>query len=399
MRFKVLGAVLLCASARVASAQTLPAEPVSLGDGRVVVSGDASVSFAPEDTGFFNYGDYEHSMLREFRVGVSAAVRATDRISILGQIRSENMDTPEPYALYARIRPFVRHRFDVQVGRIPPTFGRFPRLAYGRDNILIGYPLAYQYLTSLRADAVPASVDELLRMRGRGWLATYSVGNLAPDRGVPLVNALNWDTGVEASTGWKWLDVSAAVTNGTVSRPLVADDNAGKQFAGRAVVHFSPALSVGASYARGAFVSRRVLAALQLPSDRSFAQEAAGLDIGYEAGHLSIQAEAIGSNWDVPMRATGTIVALQSGAISVQGRYAISPGVYAAIRAEHLTFNRVTGSNGPVSWDAPVSRVEVGGGYYLQRNLIARMSVQFNDRDGGRVSAARLVAAQLLFWF
>ena len=315
MRFKVLGAVLLCASARVASAQTLPAEPVSLGDGRVVVSGDASVSFAPEDTGFFNYGDYEHSMLREFRVGVSAAVRATDRISILGQIRSENMDTPEPYALYARIRPFVHHRFDVQVGRIPPTFGRFPRLAYGRDNILIGYPLAYQYLTSLRADAVPASVDELLRMRGRGWLATYSVGNLAPDRGVPLVNALNWDTGVEASTGWKWLDVSAAVTNGTVSRPLVADDNAGKQFAGRAVVHFSPALSVGASYARGAFVSRRVLAALQLPSDRSFAQEAAGLDIGYEAGHLSIQAEAIGSNWDVPMRATGTIVALQSGAI------------------------------------------------------------------------------------
>ncbi|HTM05346.1 MAG TPA: hypothetical protein VL173_17670 [Vicinamibacterales bacterium] len=399
MLFKVLGAVLLCASATVASAQTLPAEPVSLGDGRVVVSGDASVSVAPEDTGFFNYGDYEHSMLREFRLGLSVAVRATDRISILGQIRSENMDTPEPYALYARLRPFVHHRFDVQIGRIPPTFGRFPRLAYGRDNILIGYPLAYQYLTSLRADALPASVDELLRMRGRGWLANYSVGNLAADRGVPLVNALNWDTGVEASTGWKWLDVSAAVTNGTVSRPLVSDDNAGKQFAGRAMVHFSPALSVGASYARGAFVSRRVLAALELPSDRSFVQEAAGLDVGYEAGHLSIQAEAIGSSWDVPMRATGTIVALQSGSISVQGRYAISPGIYAAVRAEHLTFNRVTGSSGPVSWDAPVSRVEVGGGYYLQRNLIARMSVQFNDRDGGRVSSARLVAAQLLFWF
>ena len=48
----------------------------------------------------------------------------------------------------------------------PPSFGAFGRRAYNADNPLIGYPLAYQYLTSLRADAIPATADDLLRMRG-----------------------------------------------------------------------------------------------------------------------------------------------------------------------------------------------------------------------------------------
>ena len=51
------------------------------------------------------------------------------------------------------------------------------------------------------------------------------------------------------------------------------------------------------------------------------------------------------------------------------------------------------------TWDAPVSRFEVGGGYYLQRNLVARLSFQHNARDGGRVRRDGLMAAQLLFWF
>ena len=44
-------------------------------------------------------------------------------------------------------------------------------------------------------------------------------------------------------------------------------------------------------------------------------------------------------------------------------------------------------------------RLEVGAGYYLQHNLIAKASLQFNERAGGRVTYARLAAAQLLFWF
>ena len=110
---RALGLAVLCAGVTSASAQSLPAEPVTFGDGRVVVGGEISATMAPEDTGFFNYSDYEHSTLREFRAGASLMVRATDRISVLGEIRSENLDSPEAYALYARIRPLTRYRLDV----------------------------------------------------------------------------------------------------------------------------------------------------------------------------------------------------------------------------------------------------------------------------------------------
>jgi hypothetical protein len=388
-----------CTVAAAATAQSLPEEPFTFASGRVVLSGDAAGTIAPADLGFFNYGDYEHSTLREFRVGVSAMVRAAERIALLAEIRSENLDTPEAYALYARIRPFPRRRLDVQIGRIPPTFGGFPRQAYARNNSLIGYPLAYQYLTSLRADALPADVDELLRMRGRGWLTNFSIGNTAPDRGVPLTAGLTWDTGVQISTGWKSIDVTGAVTNGSPSRPLVADDNGGKQIATRVAIQASPALVMGASFARAAFVSRRALSALGASEARDHAQQAVGLDGTYQVGHLSLRAEVIHTSWQVPLAPPGADLDLKATALSFDSKYAFLPGAYAAIRIERLTFNRLTGTTRADTWDAPVDRVEVGGGYYLQHNLIAKGSIQFNERGGGRVTSARLAAAQLLFWF
>ena len=52
-----------------------------------------------------------------------------------------------------------------------------------------------------------------------------------------------------------------------------------------------------------------------------------------------------------------------------------------------------------VSWDAPVRRAEIGGGWYLQRNLIAKLAVQINDRDGGRVRERTYLSGQIAYWF
>jgi len=43
--------------------------------------------------------------------------------------------------------------------------------------------------------------------------------------------------------------------------------------------------------------------------------------------------------------------------------------------------------------------VEIGGGYYLQRNLVLKLSYQYNTRDGGRQPTLGLPAAQLVYWF
>jgi hypothetical protein len=90
---------------------------------------------------------------------------------------------------------------------------------------------------------------------------------------------------------------------------------------------------------------------------------------------------------------------LESIGTSLEGRYKIKPGLYAAARLDHLGFSQVTGTFASDSWDAPVTRVEIGGGYSIQRNLVLKVSYQFNNRPGGRVHSLQLPAAQVVFWF
>lgn len=390
-----------CGAASAAAAQGLPSEPVTLGGGRVVIGGNAAASIAPEDTGFFNFSDYEHSTLRELRIGLSWLVRANDHFSFLGEFRTENFEHVTPFALFVRVRPWRDRRFDIQAGRIPPTFGRFTRHAYGHDNPLIGYPLAYQYLTSLRPDALPANADELVRMRSRGWMSSFGIGNPEPDRGLPLVTAFSWDTGVQVSTGWRALHVTASITNGSASNPRVDDDNDGKQIATRVTLRPLVGLSLGTSFSRGQFGARPLVDEVAAENGRRFMQRAYGADVEYSRDHWVARLEAVLSDWRIPAVHAPLVPApLRAVAVSAEGRYTFLPGMYAAARAEHLAFNRIAGSDGRITeWEAPVTRVEVGGGYYLQRNLIARLSVQVNRRDGGRVRNATLPAFQLLYWF
>ena len=209
-------------------AQMLPTGPIELARGTVTVGVEVTATFGEKDeNAFFNYTDYEHNALRMFRVSFSGMWRPTDQFAFVTEVRSEDLEHVIPYALYARVRPVKGRAFDLQAGRIPPVFGEFARRSYGTDNPLIGYPLAYQYLTSVRPDAIPATADDLLFMRARGWRATYPVGSLEPAPGVPLISAYRWDTGVEAHGSVRMLDFSGAVTVGTLSNPRVTDDNRG----------------------------------------------------------------------------------------------------------------------------------------------------------------------------
>ncbi|HVH29976.1 MAG TPA: hypothetical protein VM818_24675 [Vicinamibacterales bacterium] len=385
----------LCAGASL-NAQIPPAEPIVLAGGRLTVGGNVSATFGPEDPGFFNYTDYEDSVLRMLRLDLNASFRANDHLSLLGELRSQNVRAPQAYALYLRVRPWTTRRFDIQVGRIPPTFGSFARRSYEADNPLIGYPLGYQYLTSLRADAVPSSADELVNMRGRGWLAAYSVGNPVPDAGVPLATAFRWDTGVQAHLENEVVDLTASITTGTLSNPRLTDDNSGRQVTGRVALRPVAGLIVGASAAHGPFVSTdAVLDAVGSEGDDSFAQTAWGGDIEYSRGYYLLRVESIYSQWRMPLLEER----LHSLATLVEGRYKIFPGFYVAARLDHLDFSEVASSSGPVEWEAPVTRFEVGGGYSVQRNLLLKLTTQFDRRDGGRTRHARMLAGQVVYWF
>jgi hypothetical protein len=348
------------------------------------------------DGAWFNYTDYEHNALRLFRVGVNADVRLTDRLSILTEVRSENGDSLTPYALYARIRPWRDRPIDIQAGRIPPTFGAFARREYGVGNPLIGYPLAYQYLTAVRPDALPASTDDVLRMRARGWRPSYPVGSLDVATGMPLMTAFRWDTGVQVRVGPPSLNASGAITNGTASDPRTRDNNAGKQIAARLQWRPAPAFTLGGSAARGAYVADAAVAAATLLAGSSRSQQqAVGMDIEYSRDHWMLRSEIIWNQWQVPTLAQP----LDATSAFLEGRYKVSPAIFVASRIDRLGFAQLASASlGTRSWDAPITRIESGIGYYIRRNLIAKGTYQHNWRDGGQIRSRGLFAAQLHFW-
>lgn len=399
----VLSSVAVCSAAS-AAAQGLPSEPIALAGGRVVISGDVSATAGSDDPGFFNYTDYEHSALRALRVDLSAAVKAGSHLALLGELRTENTDSIVPYALYARIRPWTDRNFDIQVGRVPPTFGAFARRTYANDNLLIGYPLAYQYLTSLRPDSLPANADELMRKRSLGWLLRYTIGNTTLDRGVPLVSAFRWDTGVQVHGGSMSGAVTGtvSVTTGTVSNPRVRDDNSRPQVAGRLELRPTSSVILGTSVARGPFVSTAAARAASAEADGDdFTQTAWGGDVEFSGGYYLLRLESIVSAWRLPIvREPAIRLPLRAVSTSVEGRYKITTGIYAAARFDHLAFSDIVTTQTTAPWEAPVTRVEVGAGYSIQRNLILKASYQQATRDGGVLARrGRFGATQVVFWF
>jgi len=392
-------------SAPGASAQELlPAGPVRVLDGRVVLGGEITATAGrSDDVAFFNYTDYEHNALRTFGATLSGVWRPTPRVAFIGEVRSEDFEHVRPYAAYVRVRPWATRRFDIQAGRIPPVFGAFGRRAYTTDNPLVGYPLGYQYLTSLRPDAAPLSVDDILRMRGRGWQSSFPVGNETPAPGVPLVTAFRWDTGIQAQWDSDRFAVAAAVTAGTLSNPRLLDDNDGRQVSARILARPIAGLVAGLSAARGAWLARDVLSLVPASaSQQDYGQHALGMDVEYSRAHWLVRSEVVWTRWHIPLVATGERQPLSAAAWSLEGRYRFHPRIFAAARVDTLGFSRVAGSlfdGRPTTWDAPVTRVEVGGGYYLQRNVTARATLQYNSRDGGRVQHRTFVTAQLAYWF
>jgi hypothetical protein len=384
----------------IAYAQHWPDEPVSFGGGRLLVAGDVSATYGSEDPGWFTYTDYETESLRRVRADLTIEARPSRRLSFLAEIRAETGAGVVPYAWYVRVSPLENGFLDIQAGRIPPVFGTYARQNYPQDNPLIGDPLGYQYLTSARPDAVPATADQLLAMRGHGWLVNYPVGSPVADPGVPLVAAGRWDTGVEVRVGTPRLEGAVACTVGTLSNPLVRDDNHGKQVAGRVVWRPVPAFSIGASAAQGAFVGREVLAARSDIPDGHYNQRTFGLDGEASWGRWLLRGELVANSWRLPPLDQPRIadpLAAVTGYLEAKIR--LGPRLYVAARGDQLRFSTVRGTAGASTWDANVSRVECGVGYTIRRGLLVKASMMNNWRDGGSVRRDRLAAVSALFWF
>jgi hypothetical protein len=419
--FRLYGGLLILVSVLypvAVGAQILPQETVSLAGGRVTVGGEATATVAPDDEGRFNYTDYERSALQLLRLGVTATYRPFSRVMFLTELRAEGDTaggewTTLASAAYVRVRPWKDRAIDIQAGRIPPVFGAAGRRLYANDNVLIGYPLAWQYLTVLRTDAVPSNADQLLGARSAGWRPWYSVGASGYARGVPLTTAFRYDTGIEARFGHEQQKVSWAValTAGTLSSPGAHATNGGPQVSTRLAVRPVIGLVVGVSFADGRFLGEDVESGArptptgsydyQSPSTEGrYHQQTWGADAEYAIGHFLARAELVTAGWGLPIIGTPALPdRLRSTGVMLEGRYRLMPGLTSGVRVDRLGFSEIEGSYQRGPWDAPVTRVEAGLAWSATRNIVVRGSVQHNTRTRGAVTASTLPALQVTVWF
>ena len=391
--------LLLLASTAPAGAQTVDAPAPA--DKRVAVGGEVIATYGSEDPGFFNYATYDYSPLRNVRVVINSSVRATRHLEVLGQLRTDGLSHAQIAALYLRVRPWTTRDIDLQVGRVPPTFGLLGGTGYGADNPLISRPLAYGYLTSLRRDALPRTVADLIQMRGRGWQSEFSLGNTAPDRGLPLIDAEHWDTGVQGRIKAGPIEWITSATVGSLPSPRVTDDNDGRSVQTRVVYRPHPVVSLGASGATGAYLAGTLDDEVPPGTDvESFRQRAAA-DLVLAAGRWEVRGEVIGTWWSVPAAFDPRLrPALTTLALWGEGRVRVWPGVDLTVRTERLAFGDVESAQGPTPWEAAVSRVEAGVAASVYRRVRAKLAWQYNSRPlAGRVRQDHLVVGQIAVWF
>jgi hypothetical protein len=391
-------AAILVSAVSPASAQVWPRGTVSAFDGRLTIGGDLSATYGGDDPGYFNDTDYGSNTLRRSRASLLVEVAPNRRVAWLGEARIGTDHGLDIYAAYMRLTPWPDRALALQAGRIPPVFGSWSRRGYAAENPLIGEPVLYQYLTSLRADALPRTSADLLRMRGRGWRTTYPVGNAVPASGLPVIAGPSWDTGIQLHLGTRPLEAAVAWTTGSLSKPGVAARPGGGGWSARMAATPSPGMTVGVSGARGTFVLDSAVAALPPASRTGGTQSALGIDAEWAHGHWLYRGELVRTSWSLPAEAGGPLPLTSLGGY-VETRYRLHPRVFVAGRLERLSFGTITSPSGPAAWDARVTRVEAGAGVSLAPRLRVKLAWQLDTRDGGRVRRDALVAAQVLSWF
>ena len=383
-------------------------------DPQIYFGGIVELTSAFSDNGapLINQYRRDDSPFDKMRATLFADVVLAPRLILFNQII---LSPPSRGNFHSYWRPILQfdaiqnHSFELllEAGKLATTFGSYSPRAYSNRSPLITPPLQYHYFTTLRSNQLPANNDDLLQHRGQGNSALFTGfsggGSNSNFHGLPIIYDVCWDTGIRAFGSLWRFEYSLALTQGTLSDPVINgnDTNSGQQIVSRINIIPATGLVIGSSYARGAYLRNDVINALpasQTPKD--FVQEAIGFDFSYEIRHLKILGEVIHNTWQVP-----NIVDIQNNAQDltvlgwyVEGRYAFLPGFYGAIRFDQLKFEKIPNSAGQLlTWDDDIWRLEGGIGYQFWEGVLGKLIVQ--DIHKKRTSRTTFGAAQLSLSF
>jgi hypothetical protein len=275
--------------------------------------------------------------------------------------------------------------------------GSWQERAYPDLQPLINEPLSVGYLLPIRANGIPADLDELLSQRGARTGTRYA---MSVDQGsaVALTYEHCWDTGIELFGQLGQVRYRAAVMQGVpgAAAPAGSRDNSGNSYQGRLTWQATPSLRLGGSLASGPYLKETVQPFL--PEGRAtddYRQQLWGADLRFEQGRLEAHAEWLSNEWESPWIGEELLTQSWAGELSVE----LAPGLRAAARASGLVHSEVSAASGArLSWEADARRYEAGLAWrFFEQKLAVKTVFQRTEVDLEPREVEDVWAVQLVF--
>ncbi len=354
---------------------------------------DATVTLSGIDKGSTNAPNDGSTPFDAYWARLYGHLRYGDTFELVADVFSaDGRQRPRVFGLYARVQP--SSHLGLRIGRIPLVVGAWQDRAYPSRQALIGAPLLAQYLLPLRTSSIPGSVDELLNQSGRGPSARFARQASGGGGSVTLFYEHCWDTGVEAFGRFGRLRYRVALTeNAPGAAAELGEQKNGVTTQGR-LTWQSDAWRLGASWARGAYLSKAVNQFLPAGSRvGDYRQHLVGTDARFKHGRLELNLELARNEYDSP----NVDARLRTNAGAADVAFEAWPGVTLAARVSALRSTDVTDSRGRRQpWDAGVTRVETGATYRFLGDHVALKGVYQHTRVSQPVNRNEdVVALQL----
>jgi hypothetical protein len=153
--------------------------------------------------------------------------------------------------------------------------------------------------------------------------------------------------------------------------------------------------NLGFSVSSGAYLVAE--AASTLPRGTSigdFREKVLGQDISFAWHHLQLWAEVYETRFEVPRIGNADTLAYY-----IEGKYKITPQLYAALRWNQQLFGTIPDQDTDVQWGNDVWRVDAALGYRFTNFLQGKLQYSFTHVRGDTSIGQQLLAAQLTLKF
>ncbi len=291
-----------------------------------------------------------------------------------------------------RFAPLADGRVSVQAGKFASVMGNWVARHDSWTNPFINAPLPYENVTIVSDGPAAPSRGAFLDRRHLADRKT---------RWVPVLWGPGYASGAAVFGRIDRADYALEVKNAAPSsRPAVWDARqrgfAHPTVSGRLGWRPSAAWALGVSGSGGPYLREKAehsLAAGHHVGD--YHQYVVAADASFARRHLELWAEAFAARFEVP-RVGGA----DTFVYYVEGRYKLTPRLFAALRWNQQLFGDVPNSVGDDrAWDRSGWRVDTAFTYRFGRHLQGKLQYSYFRQRGDVQQGEQLVAAQLTLKF